>query len=127
LWNGGAVSESSKITNSTFTNNSAENGGTVYGSGSITNSTFTNNSAEKGGAVVGGTIVNCTLVNDISGAVDLGTHFNMGEPRFVDAENGDFRLRSDSPAINVGDSSVSESYPFLKDEAGQEIDFCSNG
>jgi len=52
--------------------------------------------------------VDYTLVNNISGAVDLGTHFIMGEPRFVDAENGDFHLRSDSPAIDVGDDSVVE-------------------
>ncbi len=47
-----------------------------------------------------------TLANYISGAVDLGTHIIMGEPRFVDADNGNFRLRADSPAIDVGDSSV---------------------
>ncbi|OAD18639.1 hypothetical protein THIOM_005754 [Candidatus Thiomargarita nelsonii] len=50
----------------------------------------------------------------------------MGDPHFVDAPNGDFRLRADSPAINVGDSSVIESYPFLKDEAGNEIDLDGN-
>jgi hypothetical protein len=42
------------------------------------------------------------------GTIKLGTHIIMGEPRFVDAENGDFHLRSDSPAINVGDDSVIE-------------------
>ncbi|MEN8216227.1 MAG: hypothetical protein ABFS56_07590 [Pseudomonadota bacterium] len=63
-----------------------------------------------------------TLVNNISGAVDLGTHFIMGEPRFVDAPNGDFHLRSDSPAVDVGDSSVIESYPFLKDDTEIDLD-----
>ncbi|OAD21192.1 Ig [Candidatus Thiomargarita nelsonii] len=52
--------------------------------------------------------VDYTLVNNISGAVDLGTHIIMGEPRFVDAENGYFHLRSYSPAIDVGDDSVVE-------------------
>ncbi|MEN8220717.1 MAG: choice-of-anchor Q domain-containing protein [Pseudomonadota bacterium] len=70
--------------------------------------------------------VDYTLVNYVSGAVNLGAHFIMGDPRFVDAENGDFRLRADSPAINVGDSSVIESYPFLKDKAGNMIDLDGN-
>ncbi|OAD21188.1 Ig [Candidatus Thiomargarita nelsonii] len=30
----------------------------------------------------------------------------MGDPRFVDAPNGDFHLRSDSPAVDVGDSTL---------------------
>ncbi len=50
--------------------------------------------------------MNYTLVNNILNAVDFGTHIIMGEPRFVDAENENFRLRADSPAIDVGDSSV---------------------
>jgi len=50
----------------------------------------------------------------------------MGEPRFVDAENGNFRLRADSPAIDVGDSSVIESYPFLKDNNGKALDLDGN-
>ncbi|TGO02843.1 hypothetical protein PN36_17945, partial [Candidatus Thiomargarita nelsonii] len=134
--NGGAVYlyDSSTITNSTFTKNSAQNGGAISGEyrdkSSIVNSTIVNNNG--GGFYGAGTILNTifaqnkigeeanditpygdlhvdyTLVNNISGAVDLGTHFIMGEPRFVDAENGDFHLRSDSPAIDVGDDSVVE-------------------
>ncbi len=132
--NGGAVysssySDSSSITNSTFTNNSASDS-TIYGrrNCTIVNSTIANNSG--GGFKGSGTILNSifaqnkvggeanditptgdlhvdyTLANYISGAVDLGTHIIMGEPRFVDAENGNLRLRADSPAIDVGDSSV---------------------
>jgi predicted outer membrane repeat protein len=149
---GGAVYDSNNIINSLFTNNSASSGGAVWGSGNIINSTLSKNSASNsGGAFYGsGTILNSifaqnqageeanditpegelhvdyTLVNNISGDVNLGTHFIMGDPRFVNAENGDFRLRADSPAINVGDSSVIESYPFLKDEAGNEIDLDGN-
>ncbi|MEN8221122.1 MAG: Ig domain-containing protein [Pseudomonadota bacterium] len=148
---GGAVSfyGFGNIINSSFSSNSAENGGAVYlYSGNIINSTLCKNSASNsGGAFYGsGTIVNSifaqnqaseetnditptgelhvdyTLVNNISGDVNLGAHFIMGDPRFVDAENGDFRLRADSPAINVGDSSVIESYPFLKDEAEIDLD-----
>jgi len=149
---GGAVNDSNNIINSIFTNNDATYGGAVNDSNNIINSIFTNNSAShSGGAFYGkGTILNSifaqnkardeanditqngklhvdyTLVNSISEGVDLGTHFIMGDPHFVDAPNGDFRLRADSPAINVGDSSVIESYPFLKDEAGNEIDLDGN-
>jgi predicted outer membrane repeat protein len=149
---GGAVFGSNTIINSIFTNNSAENGGAINGGGTIVNCTFANNSASSsGGAFRGsGTILNTifaqnkvgeeandiassgglhldyTLANDVSGAVDLGTHIIMGEPRFVDADNGDFRLRADSPAVDVGDSSVIESYSFLKDDAENEIDLDGN-
>jgi len=70
--------------------------------------------------------VDYTLVNNILGDVNLGTHNIMGDPRFVDAENGDFRLGAYSPAINVGDSSVIDEYSFLKDQAGNEIDLDGN-
>ena len=124
---GGAVYSYSSITitNSTFTNNSAYKGGAIYGKNcTIVNSTIANNSG--GGFKGSGTILNTifaqnkvgeeanditpagklhvdyTLVNYISGGVDLGTHIIMGEPRFVDADNGNFRLRADSPAIFKG-------------------------
>ena len=122
---GGAVSGADTITNSTFTNNSAYKGGAIYGKNcTIVNSTIANNSG--GGFKGSGTILNTifaqnkvgeeanditpagklhvdyTLVNYISGGVDLGTHIIMGEPRFVDADNGNFRLRADSPAIFKG-------------------------
>jgi len=114
------------ISNSTFTNNTE--GGAIYGMSAIVNSTIANNNG--GGFYGGGIILNTifaenkigeeatditpynylhmhyTLVNNISGAVNFGTHIIMGDPRFVDAENGDFHLRSDSPAINVGDSTL---------------------
>jgi predicted outer membrane repeat protein len=148
---GGAVYGSDNITNSSFNGNRANyRGGAVYGFGNIINSTLSKNGASNsGGAFYGsGTILNSifaqnqaggkandiaildkaelyvdyTLVNKISEGVDLGSHIITGEPRFVDAENGDFRLRADSPAINVGDSSVIESYPFLRDEAEIDLD-----
>jgi predicted outer membrane repeat protein len=143
---GGAVVRS-LIINSIFTNNSAKQGGAVYYC-SIFNSTLVNNSAsDSGGAFAGnGTILNSifaqnkvgeeandiasggslkighTLVNGVAGGVNLGT----GDPRFVDADNGDFHLRPDSPAINVGYSNVNLMKFFLKDEAGQEIDLDGN-
>jgi predicted outer membrane repeat protein len=128
---GGAIYSSSygTITNSTFTNNI---GGAIFGSSTIVNCTIANNSGR--GFYGRGTILNTifaqnksgeeanditphdgdlhvdyTLVNNISGAVDLGTHNIMGESRFVNSESGDFHLQSSSPALNVGDSSVLDS------------------
>jgi len=108
---GGAVFKGTLI-NCTLANNTASSsGGAFYGSGTIINSIFAQNQAadEPNDIASGGSLrIDYTLVNDISGGVDLGTHFIMGDPRFVDAENGDFHLRSDSPAIDVGDDSVVE-------------------
>ena len=147
--NGGAVYAADTITNSTFTNNSAKNGGAIktyigtivnctiannsgggfYGSGTILNTVFAQNKVgEEANDITpdGELHVDYTLANYISGVLDLGTHIIMGEPRFVDADNGDFRLRADSPAVDVGDSSVIESYSFLKDDAENEIDLDGN-
>jgi len=111
LKNGGAIfgynRRNSSIVNCTITNN---NGGGFSGSGIILNTLFAQNKiGEEANDIIapdGNLHVDYTLVNNISGGVDLGTHIIMGEPRFVDAENGNFRLRADSPAIDVGDSSV---------------------
>jgi predicted outer membrane repeat protein len=127
-------SSNSTIINSTFTNNRVSiNGGGFYGGGTILNSIFSQNKIdekanedEKANDITtnGNLQLDYTLVNDISGAVDLGKHINsplvneisgvvylgkhiiMGEPRFVDADNGNFRLRADSPAVDVGSSVV---------------------
>jgi predicted outer membrane repeat protein len=150
--NGGAVSGSGNIINSIFTNNSATSGGAIYSysysSRALINSTLINNNAsESGGAFYSeGTILNSifiqnqaageandisptgelhvdyTLANYISGAVDLGTHFIMGDPRFVDPENGNFHLLPDSPAINIGDPNVIDDYDFPTNDQGQAID-----
>lgn len=147
----GAVSSVSNIINSIFIKNNASKGGAICGSRLIINSTFVNNNAsDEGGALEAfygsGTILNSifsqnhaaeeandispygelhvdyTLANYISGAVDLGTHFIMGDPRFVDPDNGNFHLLPDSPAINVGDPNVIEDYDFPTNEQGQVID-----
>lgn len=106
---GGAIC-SGTVANSTFVENSAsDSGGAFFGRGTILNSIFAQNKAadELDDIVPDGNLrVDYSLVNYISGAFDFGTHNIMGEPRFVDAKNGDFHLRSDSPVINVGDSSV---------------------
>jgi hypothetical protein len=127
---GGAIFGGSTIVNCTIANNIASySGGAFFGTGTILNTIFAQNKVgEEANDITpdGDLHVDYTLVNNISGAVDLGTHNIMGDPRFVDAENGDFHLRSDSPAINVGDDSVIDSYPFLKDDAEHEIDLDGN-
>ena len=130
--NGGAVNGAKYITNSLFADNTAVIGGAISSNGSIINSTIVNNSSsESGGGFVGsGTVLNSifyqnttdseanditptgslnldySLVNNLTGTADYGTHNIMGDPQFVDADNGDFRLLPNSPALNVGDSSV---------------------
>ncbi|RKZ44638.1 MAG: hypothetical protein DRR00_27845, partial [Candidatus Parabeggiatoa sp. nov. 3] len=94
------------VVNSTIVNN---NGGGFYGDGTILNTIFAQNKVGVNATDItptGDLHVDYTLVNNISGGVDLGTHIIMGEPRFVDADNGNFQLLADSPAVNVGDSSV---------------------
>jgi len=166
--NGGAVSSSSyisssksRIINCTFTNNSvSNNGGGFYGGGTILNTIFSQNKigeeandiAPNGNLHVDYTLVNDNDISDAD-AVDLGTHIIMGDPRFVDAENGNFRLRADSPAIDASacsryencdsscrnncDDYYSEeckktccqcvySYPFLRDNNGNALDLDGN-
>ena len=52
----------------------------------------------------------------------------MGEPNFVDAANGDYRLSANSPAIDIGDDSVleNEEYTFPKNTQEKFIDLNNN-
>lgn len=119
------------FTNCIFTNNLVEegSGGAVSGRGIVTNSTFYGNTAKKeGGAITGdeGNIINSifskntvdgkdnditsggkieidySLINYLSGPANYGEHNIMGDPKFVNPDNGDFHLLPESPAINAG-------------------------
>ncbi len=46
--------------------------------------------------------IDYSLINYISGGANFGDHNIMGDPKFVDPDNGDLHLRHDSPAINAG-------------------------
>jgi len=99
-----------KIINCTFYGNSAEkDGGAILSDASIIiNSIFYKN-------MVGGkdnditststgknmAIDNC-VINLLKGTANFGPNNIMGDPRFVEPEQNDFHLRSDSPCINVG-------------------------
>jgi beta-lactam-binding protein with PASTA domain len=108
MYNGTAV-------NCMFTCNSAVCGGGTI-AGTATNCTFTGNSAEwPGGGMYDGTAANCiiwgngpaeTFETKVShsclSAMVAGTGNIVGDPRFVNPREGDFRLRADSPCIDTG-------------------------
>ncbi|OGS06398.1 MAG: hypothetical protein A2270_06845 [Elusimicrobia bacterium RIFOXYA12_FULL_51_18] len=126
--NGGAVSSNGNFYNCIFTNNSARFGGAAYGSAAFINCTFYGNQAAgAGGAVVGGkkifnsifykntaakkgndiTVdgslkIDFSLFNYVNGGADIGTSIVMGDPKFIDPDNGDLHLLSDSPCVGKG-------------------------
>jgi len=126
---GGAISHGTVVNCTVAENTASESGGGFYGKGTILNSIFAQNVAagELDDIVPRSDLtVDYTLANYISGTFDYGTHNIMGEPRFVDSANGDYRLAADSPAIDLGDSSVLDSYEFQTDAQGNAIDLNDN-
>ena len=113
--NGGGAS-SSMLVNCVVEGNSAlgGNGGGLYNSSAV-NCTVVGNSATGNGGgtfadVAGIESVNCIVTGNtaaqepnISGMVTKRSCF-MGDPSFVDAANGDFRLKGDSPCIDMGNN-----------------------
>jgi len=120
--NGGAIySDNSEflLINSTLYNNTAQEGGGFYGEGNILNSIFWENKltdnrlndiSRKQSTQFNrnNTKVDYSLVNHISGEVQIGQHIIQGDPLFIDANNNDFHLNNGSAAINAGDKSVFE-------------------
>ncbi len=111
---GGAAS--ARLVNCVVTGNKAlgGNGGGLYNSSAV-NCTVVGNSATGNG---GGTFadaagvenINCIVTGNtaaqepnISSTVTKRSCF-MGNPSFVDAANGDFRLKGDSPCIDMGNN-----------------------
>ncbi|MBI4350875.1 MAG: DUF1566 domain-containing protein, partial [Elusimicrobia bacterium] len=104
---GGAVNGPAIIINCTFYGNKAKRGtgGAFQGKGRILNSIFYKNTAVKKGNDItaeGNLKIDFSLFNYSSGGVDVGTNIVMGDPKFVDPDNGDLHLRSDSPCIKKG-------------------------
>ncbi len=112
---GGAINGRGNIFNCTFFMNKADVGGAVASrGGDIINSTFHKNIAddkENDITIIDGSLdIDYSLINYIKGAANFGDHNIMGDPKFVDPDNGDLHLRHDSPPINAG-----KIVPELKD------------
>jgi hypothetical protein len=109
----------STLDNCTLTGNSASMDGGGASGGTLNNCTLTGNSANFGGGASGGTLNNCIVWNNV--ALEGNDYSSIGsirysctaplpegegniseDPRFTDADNGDFRLRAGSPCINAG-------------------------
>ncbi|NLF62496.1 MAG: hypothetical protein GX574_15255, partial [Lentisphaerae bacterium] len=119
-YGGGACD--STLTNCTLSENQAHSGGGAYDS-VLTNCTLSENQAGYGGGIADSEASNCIIWGN---SAWVGTNYNEsslehsctyplpseGEgniilaPGFVDAVNGDFRLRTGSPCIDAGDNSV---------------------
>ncbi len=88
-------------------------GGAIYGEGKIVNSIFYKNIAagrDNDITVNGSMEIDYSVINYLKGAANFGDRNIMGDPKFVDPDNGDLHLRPDSPAINTG-----KIVPELKD------------
>ena len=110
--------------NCVFTANKASGGGGVAWYGTYDHCTFYANNAECGGAMYRGTAANCifmsntadyandtyqtdvsySLANGIIGNQGDGTGVISGDPLFVNAASGNYRLKDSSPCINAGNS-----------------------
>ncbi len=111
---GGAVNGPGTFINCTLYGNKAEEkGGAVNGGGSVLNSIFYKNTAgEKNNdlAAEANLKINFSLFNYLSGGGNVGENVAMGDPKFVDPDNGDLHLLPDSPCIGKG-----KRLPVLKD------------
>ena len=127
---GGLASDQSSLTltNCTFYGNTAgsQGGGinTFSDSPVVTNCIIWGNTAKYGNGI-GGNQYATVSYSDVQGGYP-GTSSLSAAPLFVDAANGDFHLQTLSPCINVGNSAVVTSPPFLKDRVGNIIDLDGN-
>lgn len=131
---GGAIANawsSPLLINCSVVNNSAYNGGAMFSLGGLGNGASNpilincivwGNSATNIGPVFynfGATVsvkhsltdaVDCTVLNSGSNGnmvvCDTGMVYNVQDPLFVDAPNGDLRLQAGSPAIDKGDNNA---------------------
>jgi len=101
-YHGGGIScyNSGIVWNCTISGNSAPYGGGVdcdYGGGTIQNSILWNNT---GSEISGTPLVN--IYNCIENWTNIVNGIITNNPQFVDALSGDYRLKTNSPCINVG-------------------------
>ena len=95
--------------NLTFANNLAESGAAVYSKGSSSHPTYANSifwSNQATNDLTSTSIVNNNADTFVSHSIVEGGYIGEEiideDPQFANSESGDFRLRSNSPAINVG-------------------------
>ncbi|MDO8803920.1 MAG: DUF1566 domain-containing protein, partial [Elusimicrobiota bacterium] len=98
---------SATFINCTFYGNIAKigTGGAFQGEGRIFNSIFYKNTADNHDndiMVKGNLKIDFSLFNYLSGGADVGADIVMGNPKFIDPDNGDMHLNSDSPCIEKG-------------------------
>ncbi|WP_025007247.1 choice-of-anchor Q domain-containing protein [Marinilabilia salmonicolor] len=84
-----------------FNNTSTNDGGAAFGYNEIYNSIFWKNSTETGinNDLTDRDLVSYSIFENGNNVSNLA-----GDPGFIDAENGDFRLREESMALNAGDN-----------------------
>lgn len=92
--------------NSTFFGNKANgNGGAIFAKGEVINCIFYKNIASEQDndiTVDRSFKIDYSLFNNLTGVADIGPNNIMGDPKFIDPDNGNFALASDSPCINKG-------------------------
>ncbi|SOE20263.1 Right handed beta helix region [Spirosomataceae bacterium TFI 002] len=130
--NGGGMRNSSSspatLTNCVFASNSANVGGGMYNSSSstsVTNSIFWNNMKATSTTADGADIENNSSSSPIVTYTSLQSYTGstgclIGDPLFVDATNGNYRLQACSPAINAGTPDTTGLNLGLVDLAGNQ-------
>ncbi len=148
---GGAFvgSSGARLSNLTFANNRAQSGGAMAlssarGTVELVNVIAHDNvaTAEASGALqlvdidpatvvdIGHSLMDVAQINDPGFTINDGTGFltdgsgNLSsDPLFVDADNGNYRLQPDSPAVDAGsDTSVALDMSFLTTQQRQTLD-----
>lgn len=97
-----------KINNVTISGNSSGEVGTIYNNDSVTievNNSIIWGNPSAGGSPIHGDDATINIANSIIEGNTSGLNLNK-DPKFVDADKGNYNLQANSPAINAGDNSL---------------------